>query len=65
MFLGTNNQSCSYAYCSTAFIYSLCLLDVQLFSSKLTRMKYDSNLIEKCFFYKLNEILLNKKTTVQ
>jgi hypothetical protein len=49
-----------------AFIYSLCLLDVQLFSSKLTRMKYDSNLIEKCFFLqtKSNSTKL-RKTTVQ
>jgi hypothetical protein len=46
-----------------AFIYSLCLLDVQLFSSKLTRMKYDSNLIEKCFFLqtKSNSTKLRKK----
>jgi hypothetical protein len=45
-----------------AFIYSLCLLDVQLFSSHWQRMKYDSNL-KKCFFLqtKWNITKLRKK----
>jgi hypothetical protein len=36
MFLGTNNQSCSMRI-AAAFIYSLCLLDVQLFSSQIDK----------------------------